>query len=229
MDPLPSINEVYSLLIQEERECSVKKNLDPHMESTTLVTKVSSSAGNNNNKNSKGKNDSICNHCGIMGHTVEKCYMIYGYPPSFKPKGKKSTVVHQVNLQDEQVEKNSTSASTSFSFTQEQCQQSLAMLGTQIQSVNFDFANNEVHMANNVTQPATHSTFMAGNFPFWQNCHSPYFSCELRHLICSEIVVNTCVMDARATNHNVRSITLLIIITFVKHYVEELPMVKWLW
>ena len=55
-------------------------------------------------------------------------------------------------------------------------------------------------------------------------------------MIFSEIVVNghtyesdTCVMDARATNHNVRSITLLIIITFVKHYVEELPMVKWLW
>ena len=171
MDPLPSINEVYSLLIQEERECSLKKNLDPHMESTTLVTKVSSSAGNNNNKNSKGKNDSTCNHCGMMGHTVEKCYKIYGYPPSFKPKGKKSTVVHQVNLQDEQVEKNSTSASTSFSFTNEQCQQSLAMLGTQIQSVNFDFASKE-HMANNVIQPATHSTFMAGSFPFFQNFQS---------------------------------------------------------
>ncbi|KAL0009567.1 hypothetical protein SO802_011069 [Lithocarpus litseifolius] len=147
MDPLPSINEVYSFLIQEERECSVEKNLDL--------------AGNNNNKNSKGKNNSTCNHCGMMGHTVEKCYKIYGYPPSFRPKGKKSTMVHQVNLQDEQVEKNSTSASTSFSFTQEQCQQSLAMLGTQIQSVNFDFANKEVHMANNVIQPATHSTFMA--------------------------------------------------------------------
>ena len=93
MDPLPSINEVYSLLIQEERECSVEKNLDL--------------AGNNNNKNSKGKNNSTCNHCGMMGHNVEKCYKIYGYPPSFKPKGKKSTVVHQVNLQDEQVEKNS--------------------------------------------------------------------------------------------------------------------------
>ncbi|XP_030963078.1 probable serine/threonine-protein kinase roco5 isoform X2 [Quercus lobata] len=151
MDPLPSINEVYSLLIQEERECSVKKNLDPHMESTTLVTKVSSSAGNNNNKNSEGKNDSTCNHCGMMGHTVEKCY---------KSEGKKSTVVHQVNLQDEQVEKNSTSASTSFSFTKEQCQQSLATPGTQIQSVNFDFASKE-HMDNNVIQPATHSTFMA--------------------------------------------------------------------
>ncbi|XP_075643351.1 uncharacterized protein LOC142614677 [Castanea sativa] len=163
MDPLPSINEVYSLLIQGERECSVEKNLDPHMESTTLVTKVSSSTGNNNNKNSKGKNNSTGNHCGMMSHTVEKCYKIYGYPPSFKPKGNKSTVVHQVNLQDEQVEKNSNSASTSFSFTKEQCQQSLA---------------SKEHMANNVIQPATHSTFMAGNFPFWQNFHSPNFSCE---------------------------------------------------
>ena len=91
MDPLPSINEVYSLLIQEERECSV--------------------------------------------------------------------------------EKNSASASTSFSFTKEQCQQPLAMLGTQIQSVNFDFASKE-HMDNNVIQPATHYTFMEGNFPFLQNFQS---------------------------------------------------------
>ena len=55
-------------------------------------------------------------------------------------------------------------------------------------------------------------------------------------MIFSEIVVNghtyesdTCVMDARATNHNVYSITLLTIITFVKHYVEELPNGEIVW
>ena len=117
----------------------------------------------------------------MMGHTVEKCYKIHGYPPGFKPKGKNSSVVHQVNLQDEHVEKNSSFASTSFPFTQEQCQLFLAMLGTQIQSSNFAFTNKEIHMTNNVIQLAAHSTSMAGNFPSWQNFHSFDFRCDFRH------------------------------------------------
>ncbi|XP_065626531.1 uncharacterized protein LOC112007227 isoform X2 [Quercus suber] len=127
MDPLPPINKVYSFLIQEERRCSVGNNSSPHVESSTPVTKVSSSSGNKNN-NSKGKEKPTCNHCGMNGHTVEK---------------------------------NSSSASTSFTFTQEQCQLFLAMLGTQIQSSNFAFTNNETHMTNNVIQLAAHSTSMA--------------------------------------------------------------------
>ncbi|XP_030963039.1 uncharacterized protein LOC115984209 [Quercus lobata] len=127
MDPLPPINKVYSLLIQEERRCSVGNNSSPHVESSTPVTEESSSSGNQNN-NSKGKEKSTSNHCGMMGHTIEK---------------------------------NSTSASTSFTFTQEQCQLFLAMLGTQIQSSNFAFTNNETHMTNNVIQLAAHSTSMA--------------------------------------------------------------------
>ena len=152
MDPLPPINKVYSLLIQEERRCSVGNNSSPHVESSTPVTKESSSSGNQNN-NSKGKEKPTCNHCGMMGHTVEK---------------------------------NSISPSTSFTFTQEQCQLFLAMLRTHIQSSNFAFTNNEIHMTNNVIQLAAHSTSMAGNFSSLQNFHSPDFSCDLRHLIFSE-------------------------------------------
>ncbi|XP_065626430.1 putative proline-rich receptor-like protein kinase PERK11 isoform X2 [Quercus suber] len=119
MDPLPPINKVYSLLIQEERRCGVGNNSSPHVKSSTPVTKVSSSSGNKNNKNSKGKEKLTCNHCGMNGHTVEK---------------------------------NSSSAPTSFTFTQ---------LGTQIQSRNFAFTNNETHMTNNVIHLAAHSTSMA--------------------------------------------------------------------
>ncbi|XP_030964928.1 cysteine-rich receptor-like protein kinase 6 [Quercus lobata] len=161
MDPLPFINKVYSLLIQEERHCIMGNNSGPHVESSTLVTELSSSSGNKNKMNSKGKEKHGCNHCGMMGHVVEKCYKIHGYPPGFKPKSKNSSVVYQVNLQDEQVEKNSSCASTSFPFTQEQCQLFLAMLGTQIQSSNFAFTNKETHMTNNVIQLAAHSTSMA--------------------------------------------------------------------
>nr|POE44913.1 hypothetical protein CFP56_77155 [Quercus suber] len=109
------------------------------------------------------ENTSISMDSTSTSSSSSRCLSIFDDPsnPLFKPKGKKSTVVHQLDLQNEQVEKNSTSASTSFSFTKEQCQQSLAMLGTQIQSFNFDYANKEVQMANNVIQPATHSNSMA--------------------------------------------------------------------
>ena len=124
MDPLPSINELYSLLIREERQCSVGNNFDPYVESTAKVTKVSYSPDNHNNKNFNGETNPTCSHYGIMGHIVEECYKIHDYPNSFKLKGKKPIVVHRVNLQDEQVKNNSTSASASasFSFTQEQSQ-----------------------------------------------------------------------------------------------------------
>ena len=64
------------------------------------------------------------------------------------------------------------------------------MLGTPIQLGNFDFANKEVPMANNVIQPVTHSSCVAGNIPSWKNFHSLNFSCDLRHLIFIEKVVN---------------------------------------
>ena len=26
----------------------------------------------------------MCSHCGVAGHTVEKCYRVHGFPPGFK-------------------------------------------------------------------------------------------------------------------------------------------------
>ncbi|KAF3945932.1 hypothetical protein CMV_027743 [Castanea mollissima] len=87
----------------------VGNNSSPHVESSTPVTKLSSSSGNKNNKSSKGKEKLTSNHCGMNGDTVEK---------------------------------NSTSTSTSLTFTQEQCQLFLAMLGTYSTSMAEFVANN---------------------------------------------------------------------------------------
>ena len=92
MEPLPSINKVYSLLIQEERHRNVG-NSNGHIESTTLAMK-----GSNFNfaffggKNSEGNDSPICSPCGRLGHTMEKCFKLHGFPLGFKPKGKASMV-----------------------------------------------------------------------------------------------------------------------------------------
>ena len=48
MDPLPSVNKVYSLLIQEERQRSVEHSNFVHKESTTLAVKGSNPNFNSN-------------------------------------------------------------------------------------------------------------------------------------------------------------------------------------
>ena len=98
MDPLPSINRVYSLLIQDESQRSIGHSTSAYIESIALATKSSTrivgfgnTYGNNSgakgNKN-KGKERPVCSHCGVTRHTIEKCYKLHGYPLGYKPKGK---------------------------------------------------------------------------------------------------------------------------------------------
>ncbi|KAJ1410690.1 hypothetical protein SESBI_21711 [Sesbania bispinosa] len=55
-------------------------------------------------KSKNGKKDRpTCTHCGLLGHNVDKCYKIHGYPPGHpKSKNKVSNpnnVIHQVSGQ----------------------------------------------------------------------------------------------------------------------------------
>ena len=152
MEPFPTINKVYSLLIQEERQRSVGLGNSIHIESTTLAV-TSSNVNSNSNfpgffgnssvyggKNSKGKDRPICTHCGKLGHVMEKCFKLYGFPPGFKPKGK-NFMVNQVNVQEACAENGPPSATSPF--TQEQCQQFLTLLGTSMQTVHLNFGGKE--------------------------------------------------------------------------------------
>lgn len=101
MDPLLSINKVYSLLIQEEMQQVVSNGSISHVKSTTLVAKGQSFGSNsgsifNGNNAGKARERPTCTHCGKLGHTIEKCYKLHGFPPGFKFKGKGS-MAHQVS------------------------------------------------------------------------------------------------------------------------------------
>ena len=40
---------------------------------------------NNKNNNNRGPNHNlVCKHCGIIGHTIERCYELSGCPAGFK-------------------------------------------------------------------------------------------------------------------------------------------------
>lgn len=154
MDPLPSINRVYSLLIQDESQMSIGHSIGTYIESIALATKSSAgtvgfgnTCGNNSgakgNKN-KGKERPVCSHCRFIGHTIEKCYKLHGYPLGYKPKGKseKANQVAGPNLGANfgVMESDSVPVQQSFPFQAfpiiaEQCQRILAMIGPGVQAV----------------------------------------------------------------------------------------------
>jgi hypothetical protein len=89
LEPLPPINKVFSLVLQEERqnELSVGVFQSPQFgESSALMTSKSPSPSANvkNAKQAFRKPKPVCSHCGVTGHTIEKCYWIHGFPPVFK-------------------------------------------------------------------------------------------------------------------------------------------------
>ncbi|OIT39819.1 hypothetical protein A4A49_63699, partial [Nicotiana attenuata] len=100
MNPLPSIAQVFSILIQEEKQREVKpQNQQLVIESTSL--NVNGPGNNtfrtnyNQQTNANGNNNygrgymanrprPFCDFCKRPGHTKEKCYKLHGYPQNLK-------------------------------------------------------------------------------------------------------------------------------------------------
>ena len=84
MDPIPSLTKVISLLVQDEKQRKVGKNLN--IEASALAVKNNGSFVKGSNKGKSGSPQ--CTHCGALGHVVDKCYKLQGYPPDYKFKTK---------------------------------------------------------------------------------------------------------------------------------------------
>ncbi|KAL4650764.1 hypothetical protein ACB092_01G111800, partial [Castanea dentata] len=207
MDPIPSVEKVFSLLIQDEKQRSVGhgSNNGPFVESTALAAK----AMNLDSKTFKKTMEKpTCSHCGLHGHTLEKCYKLHGYPPGYKTKPR----ANQVSSFDADQESVAVTTQQAFPFTMEQCRKLLAMIGGN------DAQANIVAMANNVAlnqASCSQSTPLAGNLK-----HS-IFSAKLVNR--TAFGVDTWVMDIGASDHIVCSISLFQSYTTVSHCVVELP------
>jgi hypothetical protein len=68
------------------------------------------------------KDRPLCNHCGITGHIVDKCYKLHGFPPGYKSR-RNTHAAKQVSVLGEPL--------PHLPITQAQCQQLLAMLSSQ--------------------------------------------------------------------------------------------------
>ncbi|XP_073138143.1 uncharacterized protein [Henckelia pumila] len=92
-EPTPTISMLFSLVLQEERQRSIHKNmLDNGVDLSSVAAQSSHIAvvrsfqnnrgGRNGYPNDKNFGDRpLCSGCHYPGHTVDKCFKIHGYPP----------------------------------------------------------------------------------------------------------------------------------------------------
>ena len=99
-EPLPSINKVCSLILQEEKRRNVGHGVNVMAEPTALYANNSYNPSFNPNfrpnqgqgfHGGKGGNSKkqrlVCTYCGLTGHIADKCYKLHGYPLRHKLKG----------------------------------------------------------------------------------------------------------------------------------------------
>jgi hypothetical protein len=92
IEPLP-----FYYVIQEEKQQEISVKSLSH-ESIALVTKSTTPMARFV-KQPYRKDKPICTHCGVFGHTAEKCYRLHGFPPGFKftKNLNKSSPTHSAN------------------------------------------------------------------------------------------------------------------------------------
>ena len=87
MEPVPPLSKVFSLLLLDEKQRKVGAGKVLVDTSAALVA-FGSKPGNTKTfvKSKNGRPQ--CTHCGAMGHVVDKCYKLHGYPIGYKFKNK---------------------------------------------------------------------------------------------------------------------------------------------
>ncbi|XP_014523577.1 uncharacterized protein LOC106779879 [Vigna radiata var. radiata] len=101
MEPLPSINHVFSLIMQQERQ--ERPGTNQFAETTKILANVTNrnnswkgdqpwknqgrGSGPYGQGRGRGRNPNHgkqCSYCNKMNHTVDECYSKHGYPPWYK-------------------------------------------------------------------------------------------------------------------------------------------------
>ncbi|XP_031097043.1 uncharacterized protein LOC116001300 [Ipomoea triloba] len=127
LEPLPEVYKVFVMAEKQERQNSltnmnlgsldfshanavnIQGNQIINADEAVSIAAVNTYNGRHN-YNNKGAR---CTHCGMTGHTVDKCYKKHGYPPGwvsgYKSKGKKQltagTNVNDLGISEEQLRK----------------------------------------------------------------------------------------------------------------------------
>nr|GEU69307.1 ribonuclease H-like domain-containing protein [Tanacetum cinerariifolium] len=100
-DPLPDVKDAFAVVFREESHRGLahgkitaktnpaafvaKTNNGNNNFNNNIRVNSNNIRVNSNNNSNRGPNPNpVCKHCGLIGHTIERCYELNGYPAGFK-------------------------------------------------------------------------------------------------------------------------------------------------
>ncbi|KAK6137097.1 hypothetical protein DH2020_029168 [Rehmannia glutinosa] len=121
MDPLPTVNKAYSMILKVEKQKAVHNRVLDPLDTTAMLAKEGFNQGSSGhgagfgrggNRNVSGthvygrgrgqprkskeeKAKLLCEHCGYSGHEIKECFKLHGYPDWYKKtQGAKSWTIN---------------------------------------------------------------------------------------------------------------------------------------
>ncbi|XP_074347404.1 uncharacterized protein LOC141686256 [Apium graveolens] len=206
MKPIPSLNQAFSLLLQEEsqRDFASISNT-PVTENMAMNVKFNpnfrTKGINNAGQRKTGDSAFTCDYCQMTGHSRDKCFCLHGYPewhkmygkPKPKPRkqnaGNKSVVVAHVSLNEDKTDtshKEHNSNATLNAFSDTQCQQLAKMIQESIKQSQCETpGSSNAHMSGMIFSSAVFSTTVSASTTDMSNPLAAY----------------DWIIDSGATNH----------------------------
>ncbi|XP_073112313.1 uncharacterized protein [Elaeis guineensis] len=87
MEPLPTVNKAYALLIRGEKQKEVTAVRTSQPEAAALAVKPMIERANKEiGSKERNKKYFRCDHCKKTGHTRDRCFELIGYPPGWQSK-----------------------------------------------------------------------------------------------------------------------------------------------
>ncbi|XP_019224054.1 PREDICTED: uncharacterized protein LOC109205763 [Nicotiana attenuata] len=84
MKPLPSVGNVYSIILSDEKQRQVSSASQFSSQSASFHAGTSKPSFPSKVSFDGTRNSLICKYCKIPGHSIDKCYKLHGYPSHFK-------------------------------------------------------------------------------------------------------------------------------------------------
>ena len=180
----------------------------------------------------------------MLGHIMEKCYILHGCSLGYKSKGKSNANANQVSFDQSIASEGASISSNQCPISKAQCEQLLAFLNSgsgeahhaaNVSSIGVDgflgmASSVAAGMASTSSQPQANLASQSNLINTMSGTLSTLFSNpNLEHSIFSTKIVNRdfrsidCVIDTRATNHMVHSITYFTSITSTLNTYVNLP------
>jgi len=223
------MNKFFSLLLQEERQREISSTEDILNHNTAaLAGKAIFTTPNRFGKPAMRKDRPTCTHCGILGHTVEKCYKLHGFPPGFKfTKTKTSQQYNPSGHSANQVQEYEylPSFTPQFPFTQEQCQKLLTLINPSASASDTVSAHqvcaspaNQDHLFSKMT-----GTHVINSVPILNTKHSVFYSSHTFKVASENVQKNSWIIDTGATDHMCNSISCFTTFSVVKSRYVKLP------